>query len=377
MSQGHPGRSALPDPSADVYTEMIDALLAGREVPSIATVASRHLGQPVHVLLSGSEPGGELEGLRPFVQAWLSGADPSLPPGVSALVPVASSFERYGLVLTTEPIQAARATETDLLLRTTAAAALAGIAVQQARDEAEHVLSGSLLEEILTRRDFETKDLLRRADYLRCDLRDGAVGLCVRPGAEDPESLVRLVFAMRPGSLARVLNGLVYALLPGPPELSADLIERMRLRARTGASSYYPGPDHARNALEEAELMLEVAAAGENQAADETFRLLFRVLASHPEEMKRFSDSSIGPLIEHDKRYSSALVSTLSAYLHEHDCNMNMTARATYTHRHTVSNRLSRIRELTGLDPFRSEDRERLGLALKALQLVEQQRLSR
>ena len=33
---------------------------------------------------------------------------------------------------------------------------------------------------------------------------------------------------------------------------------------------------------------------------------------------------------------------------------MNLTAKATYTHRHTVSNRLNRIEELTGLDPSQS-----------------------
>jgi sugar diacid utilization regulator len=35
-----------------------------------------------------------------------------------------------------------------------------------------------------------------------------------------------------------------------------------------------------------------------------------------------------------------------------------------------VSYRLDRIRELTGLDPSRSEDRERLGLGLKAYRII-------
>ena len=32
--------------------------------------------------------------------------------------------------------------------------------------------------------------------------------------------------------------------------------------------------------------------------------------------------------------------------------------------------RLDRVRELTGLDPLRSEDRERLGLGLKAYRII-------
>ena len=41
---------------------------------------------------------------------------------------------------------------------------------------------------------------------------------------------------------------------------------------------------------------------------------------------------------------------------------MNATASAIYAHRHTVAYRLERVKELTGLDPLLSEDRERLGL---------------
>ena len=35
-----------------------------------------------------------------------------------------------------------------------------------------------------------------------------------------------------------------------------------------------------------------------------------------------------------------------------------------------MSYRLDRIRELTGLDPAKSEDRERLGLGLKAYRII-------
>jgi DNA-binding PucR family transcriptional regulator len=49
---------------------------------------------------------------------------------------------------------------------------------------------------------------------------------------------------------------------------------------------------------------------------------------------------------------------------------MNATAKAIYAHRHTVGYRLERIRDLTGLDPLTSEDRERLGLGLKAYRII-------
>ena len=42
-----------------------------------------------------------------------------------------------------------------------------------------------------------------------------------------------------------------------------------------------------------------------------------------------------------------------------------------YAHRHTIAYRLERVKELSGLDPGSTEDRERLGLGLKALRIVQ------
>ena len=50
---------------------------------------------------------------------------------------------------------------------------------------------------------------------------------------------------------------------------------------------------------------------------------------------------------------------------------MNATAASIYAHRHTIAYRLERIRDLTGFDPMKTEDRERLGLGLKAFRIIE------
>ena len=77
------------------------------------------------------------------------------------------------------------------------------------------------------------------------------------------------------------------------------------------------------------------------------------MLASHPEEVKSFYEDTIAPLVRYDEQYSTDLVGTLEAYLGQ-NCNMNATAAAIHAHRHTVSYRLERVKELTGLDPFTS-----------------------
>ena len=105
------------------------------------------------------------------------------------------------------------------------------------------------------------------------------------------------------------------------------------------------------------------------------YRLLFRALASDPDEVRRFYEDTVAPLVGHDEQYRGDLLPTLESYL-GNDCNMNATARAIYAHRHTVAYRLERVKELTGLDPAATEDRERLGLGLKALRIVEARALT-
>jgi PucR family transcriptional regulator, purine catabolism regulatory protein len=91
--------------------------------------------------------------------------------------------------------------------------------------------------------------------------------------------------------------------------------------------------------------------------------------ASHPQKVRSFYEDTVAPLVRYDERYSTDLLGTLAAYL-DANCNMNATAQSIHAHRHTVGYRLDRVRELTGLDPLRSEDRERLGLGLKAYRII-------
>jgi len=129
----------------------------------------------------------------------------------------------------------------------------------------------------------------------------------------------------------------------------------------------------AYDALNQAELVLEVTVGGrapEQDIGGGTYRLLFRVLASHPEEVRSFYEDTVAPLVRYDDQYSTDLVGTLGSYL-ENNCNMNATASAIHAHRHTVGYRLERVKELTGLDPSGSEDRERLSLGLKAYRIIE------
>ena len=106
-----------------------------------------------------------------------------------------------------------------------------------------------------------------------------------------------------------------------------------------------------------------------DEIVDGTYKLLFRLLASHPDELSNYHEETIAPLVQHDEQYRTDLVRTLEAYL-DTNCNMNVTAETIFAHRHTVAHRLERIQELTGLDASVHEDRERLGLGLKIHRLM-------
>jgi sugar diacid utilization regulator len=268
-------------------------------------------------------------------------------------------------------------------------APLVELAADEARREAEQALRGSLLEELRSRADLDPGDVVRRARRLGCDLSGGAVALSVELAADGEEAVERAVETIvraHPGALAqRVQERRVDAILPAPAgedgiaTEAATLAAARRLALRlqssgvAATSTFHADPARLRRALQEAELVLEVLLRDGGAVAEDvargTYRLLFRVLASHPEELRAFYEDTAAPIVRYDARHESELVRTLEAYLAQ-DCNVNATAAAIGAHRHTVAHRLERIKELTRLDPLRTEDRERLGLGLKAHRIL-------
>jgi DNA-binding PucR family transcriptional regulator len=84
-----------------------------------------------------------------------------------------------------------------------------------------------------------------------------------------------------------------------------------------------------------------------------------------PDHLRRvFVELTLGPVVEHDTRYNSQLVSTLATFL---DCGGSWvrTAELTHLHLNTVRYRMGRIEELTGRDLSSTADRADLYLALK------------
>jgi sugar diacid utilization regulator len=366
--------------------DMVAAVVAGEGLSRVCALAAAAVGAPVAVVVPRLGAyvggGGEVDAapLRGYVEAKLRGRPASVPAAVRLEVPVESGGETIGSALVLGEV----GPEAPDLVHAVCVAVLTELAMVDARLEVEENLRGSFLEQ-LRLGTVPDGDAVRRAARFGCDLSRGAVALCAQPAGERVRHLVALVSDEVPEALAQLAeDGRVYGLVPpaaedgGDPAASAAALARRvatRLRAHgsVGLSSFFAEPGALNRALEEAALVLDVVRLGGAPAAgdvgDATYRLLFRVLASNPEEVRSFYDDTIAPLARYDEQYGSDLVATLGAWF-EHDCSTVATAAAIFVHRHTVAYRLDRVKELTGLDPLKSEDRERLGLGLKAGRVI-------
>ena len=368
-----------------VHLEMVDAVVGGDGLGRVAELAAAAAGAPVAIVVPrlgvavAAPDAQRIEALARYVADKLRDRPAKVPAGVAGEVPIASGDEVIGAVLLLGTAENPAAGE---FLHLAAVACLTEVAIAEARDEVEQNLRGSLLEELRSRPEvLDVREIVRRAGRLGCNLTSGAVVLCAKLTTDRPRHVVALVTGEYPGALAQHMDGRVYALLPavdeGSPEETQDAARRLAARLQrygsVGLSSFYSDVAELPRGLQEAELVVDVLEQSDGEITEDigtgTYRLLFRVLASHPEEVRSFYEDTVAPLVRYDDQYGTDLVGTLDAYL-ENNCNMNATAAMIYAHRHTVAYRLDRVRELSGLDPVRSEDRERLGLGLKAYRII-------
>ncbi|HYW27375.1 MAG TPA: helix-turn-helix domain-containing protein [Terriglobales bacterium] len=94
------------------------------------------------------------------------------------------------------------------------------------------------------------------------------------------------------------------------------------------------------------------------------YRLIMRA-ASGPEVVE-LCLRTLQPVIDHDRRTDAGLLDTFRTYL-DSGSSLKAAAARLRVHPHTVDYRLGRLRELTGLDLRRAEDRLTLELAVRVL----------
>lgn len=97
------------------------------------------------------------------------------------------------------------------------------------------------------------------------------------------------------------------------------------------------------------------------------FRLLYSVYEN--EDVREFCISSIGKIIEHDEKYNSELLKTLTLIL-EHDWNLKSASDSMFIHYNTMKYRYKKISMLLNEDLNQYEVRLKLSMALKIYQMT-------
>jgi sugar diacid utilization regulator len=367
---------STPERLRAVHLRMVEAVLGGGGLGEVAELAAEAAGAPVAVVVPRLEAAvasprarAELGLLRRYVAERCGGRPMPVPAGVVAEAPIQSGGEVIGgVLLLGDPA----VPEWGEFLQIAALAALTEVAVQGGRVEAERTVRDQFFEELRSRRPPAGEDIVRRASAMGCDVRGGAVAVCAELASDRPRHVTAQLAGDYPGVLVHWLQGRVYALAPGG-EAAPALADDLRRHGIVGVSSFYGDAGELGRALSEAELVLDVVRRGEVPVGEDlssgAYRLLFRVFASHPDEVRSFYEDTVEPLVRYDEAYGSDLVATLETFL-EHNGATGAAASALYVHRHTIAYRLERVKELSGLDPALSEDRERLGLGLKAYRIL-------
>jgi sugar diacid utilization regulator len=270
----------------------------------------------------------------------------------------------------------------------------------RAPERASESAASEFLKAVLARELTDREELLERAGELSLELGGGASMIVARAHPQAPtdegwrgrvravaERGARAVASRSIAALSEregILGAEVLVLVPGGDETAAARAAEGILREmEAGLAGYTFALGRSRiaedavdlpRAASEALLAANVAQGSADGAAlafEQTgaYRLLLSAMSENPNELQRFYDETVEPLVAYDEQYETELVRTLEAFL-EADGNVAGTAQRLFTHRHTIYYRLERVRELSGHDVSSSDGREKLSLGLKSMRVL-------
>ena len=123
-----------------------------------------------------------------------------------------------------------------------------------------------------------------------------------------------------------------------------------------------------RGGWREARLALSAAQPDGYAAFEDLGILQFLLAPTRREDLNLFAQRRLGPLMTYDAEHGTDLIPTVSAFFAA-ECSTRKTAERLFVHHRTVSYRLQRVEELTGLNLGTQEDRLEVQFALKVMAL--------
>lgn len=224
----------------------------------------------------------------------------------------------------------------------------------------------------------EVANALARAEALHYDLSGLQRVVLVAwevptPNGVDVSAAVRYqLTAMHVPSLISRRPGATLAVVADGPDLST-LYERLSAALTSGRGTIGVGgrctaPDLHRSFAEaNRALRIRVESPQPLGLSNHDDLGILRILDTSDDglRLEGYVREWLGPLLEHDSKHHSELVRTLAVYL-DLGGNYDRTSAALVIHRSTLRYRLSRIRELSGLDLGDPESRLNLHIAVRA-----------
>ncbi|MBQ0825874.1 helix-turn-helix domain-containing protein [Streptomyces tagetis] len=166
--------------------------------------------------------------------------------------------------------------------------------------------------------------------------------------------------ALETGAAVGVFDDVVMALTAH----TDTAVHRIRATDLNCGISVAPDAGALSRAVPEALEALRAARGGARLVHARDINTLEALLASVPSlRLVPFVQHFVVPLVEYDGTHRTQLVATLDAFL-EHNANPAAAASTLYVHVNTLRNRLLKIGEITGADPYLEENRigYRIGL---------------
>src|SRR5439155_13287965 len=168
--------------------------------------------------------------------------------------------------------------------------------------------------------------------------------------------------------LAVRVGGDLVVLPLGP--VAAEAVSARLDGALVGEGRIHPGLDGIRQSYAEAREALSIArATGTGPVARFAELVLDRMLRQDPALLAEFVGQTVGTIQAYDTRRRTDLLTTLEVWAEEGG-SPTAAAERLHVHPHTVTYRLGRVEELTGLSLSSPEDRLQLLLGLRAARLL-------
>jgi DNA-binding PucR family transcriptional regulator len=280
-------------------------------------------------------------------------------------------------------------------------AAVMAIGLELMRDrasaEAEARLTGGLFHALLSGDEVDAAVIARKASYLGYEFSgaNAVIVVSADPNAADGvnrrfslETCIQRAIRRQREQPTAVFerDDTIFVVISDPDEVSQTMIEEHTARIRQelavsgrseGVRIAYAGPhrgiEGVRRAADEATYALHVLGVLRRDGKPQAFADLgiWTLLGSvgDTDSLVQFATGVLGVLIEHDAERQTQLIDTMRTLV---ECNFHYrtAAEALYAHPNTLRYRMCRIKELTGLDFADVDDRLRVELALRVLEVI-------